>query len=83
MAFSSFPTHLRHIHSPEHANLVDDVVPVSRRAQFLREQSIKLLAHRNNSVRHRRNVSFPFFKEPCIRQDQRDLYIHFPSKFVV
>jgi hypothetical protein len=71
------------IHSPKHADLVNDVVPVSRRVQFLREQSIKLLTHRNNPICHCGNVSFPLFKEASVRQDQRDLHMHCPSTFVV
>jgi hypothetical protein len=68
-------------HSPKHADLIDDVIPVSGRVQFLCEQSIKLFTHRNNPICHGGNVSFPLFKEASVRQDQRNL--HMLSTFAV
>jgi hypothetical protein len=49
-------------HAPEHADLRNDVVPVSGRLQFIRQQMMQLLAHLNNTSCHRANVSTPFLK---------------------
>jgi len=53
----SIPTHL--LHAPEHANLFDDVVPVTGCLEFFRQQPVQLLPHRNDSACHGRYVSFP------------------------
>lgn len=62
------------IHLPEHADLVDNVVPIAGRLHFLRQQSVKLLAHCNNPVGHCGDIPFPLFKKVRVRQNQCDLH---------
>ena len=57
--------------SPEHANLVDDMVPVARRLQLLRQQPVQLMAHVNNPPRHRLNILLPLREQLRLPQDHR------------
>lgn len=75
---STWVIHLSHTqsglhHLPEHADLVDNVVPVTRRMQLLRQQLVKLLPHRNDTIGHRGDVPLPLLEKGRIRQDQCDL----------
>ena len=47
------------LHSPEHANLVHNMVPVPGRLQLLGEQPVQLLAHLDDALRHRPDVALP------------------------
>lgn len=49
-------------HSPEHADLVHDVIPISWCLELLRQQSEQLLAHFNDTAGHGLNVTLPFLK---------------------
>lgn len=59
--------------SPEHSNLVYDVVPISGRLELLREQLVKLLPHVDNTTRHRLDILFPVRKQLRVIQNQRYL----------
>src|SRR5438105_2045929 len=59
--------------SPKHSNLLNNVVPVSRRAQFLRQQSMQFFPHFNDSSRHGLDIRLPFLKQRSVVQNQRYL----------
>lgn len=48
---------------PEHPNLLNDVIPLSRGLQLVGEDIIELLAHGDDPVSHRLDVPLPIFKE--------------------
>jgi hypothetical protein len=56
--------------SPEHPNLINDVVPVPGRLQFKGQQSVQFLSHINDTSCHRPNISFPFLEQSRIIQNQ-------------
>ena len=61
------------LHSPEHANLVHNMVPVPGRLELLGQQTVELLSHANNAACHRFDVPLPLLKQPGIVQNQRNL----------
>lgn len=62
-------------HLPEHANLVDDMVPVARRLQLFCQQLVQLLSHINDSVRHRGDILLPLSEQSIVCQNQGNLPI--------
>lgn len=46
----------------EHANLVNDVVPLPRRLEFIRQDLVELLAHVDNAMRHRLDIALPLLE---------------------
>lgn len=60
-------------HAPEHANLVDDVIPAPGCLEFFRQQSVQLLPHRDDPVCHHRYVCFPLPIQHIMGQDQGHL----------
>ena len=59
--------------APEHANLIHDVIPVTRSLQLLRQKPEQLLSHIDNSVRHRADILLPISKQLLVVQDKRNL----------
>lgn len=58
---------------PEHADLVDNVVPVPGCLQLLRQQRVQRLSHVNDAVRHRPHVPFPLIEQRRVVEYQLDL----------
>lgn len=48
--------------SPKHPNLFHNMLPISRRLEFLRQQLVQPSPHGNNAVCHRFDISIPFLK---------------------
>ena len=59
--------------SPEHANLIDDVLPVTRRLQLLCQQPVQLLSHINDPPGHCAHIPFPLLEELPVVQYKCDL----------
>ena len=72
--------HAEHESSPEHANLIDNVIPIARRLQLLSQKLVQLLAHLNDPSSHRLDIAFPFLEQVGVVEDQRDLHtVHLPK----
>ncbi len=56
------PFYFKRAPLPEHSNLVDNVIPVSRRVQLLRQQSVQLMTHCNNALGHGPDIPPPFLE---------------------
>lgn len=59
--------------SPEHPNLIHDVVPRARRLQLLAQDPVQLVAHLDDATRHRLDVALPLLEQRGVVQDERDL----------
>ena len=60
--------------SPKHSNLVDDVVPIARRLEFLRQNLVKLIPHIDNTVGHRLDIPLPLSEQFRVVENLRDLF---------
>lgn len=49
-------------HAPEHANLIHNMIPISRRLEFLGQQPMEFLSHRDNPSSHRLDILLPLPK---------------------
>lgn len=59
--------------SPEHANLIDDVVPVTRCLELLCQQPVQFLAHINDASGHCAHIPFPLLEQLGVVQYKCDL----------
>jgi hypothetical protein len=53
---------IRYRYTPEHSDLIDNVVPVSRSLELIGQHAVQLLAHVNNPASHRPDVRLPLLK---------------------
>lgn len=60
VSFSVF--HIKIETIPEHADLINNVIPVTRSMELFCQKSVQFLSHLNYSTRHRLDVFFPFFE---------------------
>jgi len=49
--------------SPEHANLINDVVPGAGSLQLLGQQPVKLFPHLDDTTGHRLDILFPLLEQ--------------------
>jgi hypothetical protein len=76
-----------HSYSREHPNLAFDVSPFTGRLELIRQQSIKLLPHANNPLRHPLHFALPLLIQLFIAKNriseqstmQRRVRIHRPN----
>jgi hypothetical protein len=61
------------LHSPEHANLVHDVIPLAGCLELLRQQPEQFLTHVNDPVGHGADIALPVLEQLGVVQDQRNL----------
>lgn len=57
---------------PEHANLIDDVVPSARSLQFFSQQPVKFFPHLDDTTSHGLDIPFPLLEQLGVVQDQSD-----------
>ena len=55
---------------PEHADLINDVVPIARGLKLLGQQPIELFPHLDDTTGHHLDIPFPFLEEYGVVQDQ-------------
>lgn len=70
----SSSTSWRSKNPPEHANLIDNVIPITRRLELVRQEPVQLLTHLNDSPSHSLDVAFPLIEQLRVIEDQRHLY---------
>lgn len=58
--------------SPEHANLINDVIPSAGSLELLCEQPVELFPHLDDTTGHRLDIYFPLLEQLGGVQDQRD-----------
>ena len=59
-------------HRPEHANLINDMVPSAGGVELFGQQSIKLFPHVDDTTGHGLDIEFPLLEELGVVQDQSD-----------
>ena len=57
---------------PEHANLINDVVPSSGSLELLGQQPVKFFPHLDDTAGHRLDILFPLLEQLGVVQDQSD-----------
>jgi hypothetical protein len=55
--------------TPEHPDLVENMVPVAGCLELFGKDIVELLPHVNDAVGHCLYVAFPFFEQPGIVED--------------
>lgn len=57
---------------PEHANLIDDMVPSAGGLELLSQQPVKFLPHLDNAAGHRLDILLPLLEQLGVVQNQSD-----------
>ena len=65
--------HTKDRYSPEHPDLVHNMVPIPGRLQLVRQQLVELLSHADNPLGHCLDVLLPLFEQPRVIQNKRHL----------